>query len=53
MNHQQKQKAHEQRRKKMVALRLRGFSLREIGDMMTPRISGQRVAQVLRKEGAK
>ena len=53
MNYQQKLKAHEERRKKIVSLHTRGFSLREIGDLMTPRISGQRVAQVLKKEGVK
>lgn len=53
MNHKQQQKAHEQRRKKIVALHNRGFSLREIGNLMDPPISGQRVAQVLRKEGVK
>jgi hypothetical protein len=53
MNYQQKLKAHEERRRKMVSLHKRGFSLREIGELMTPPISAQRVDQVLRKEGVK
>lgn len=44
-------KQREQRRKKIVALYKRGFSCAEIGELMTPKITRQRVHAVLRAEG--
>ena len=44
-------KQREQRRKKVVALYKRGFSHAEIGALMTPPISRQRVFAILKAEG--
>ena len=44
-------KQREQRRKKVVALWRRGFSNAEIGALMTPPISRQRVFAILKAEG--
>ena len=44
-------KQREQRRKKIVALYKRGFSCAEIGALMTPPISRQRVFAILKAEG--
>lgn len=50
-DYKKQQKQNEQRRKKVVALNKRGFSDREVGELMTPVISKQRVAQILKAEG--
>ena len=50
-DYKKQQKHNEQRRLKVVRLHSRGFSDREIGDLMTPKISKQRVAQILKAEG--
>ena len=44
-------KQREQRRKKIVALYKRGFSCAEIGALMTPKVTRQRVYAVLKAEG--
>lgn len=44
-------KQREQRRKKVVALWRRGFSHAEIGNLMTPKITRQRVFSILKAEG--
>ena len=44
-------KQREQRRKKVVALWRRGFSHAEIGAMLTPPISRQRIFAILKAEG--
>ena len=44
-------KQREQRRKKVVALYKRGFSHAEIGELMTPKITRQRVGAILKAEG--
>lgn len=40
------------RRRKAAALRARGFSLSEIGKLLTPKVSKQAVAKLLKKEAA-
>lgn len=44
-------KQREQRRKKIVALWKRGFSHAEIGNLVTPPITRQRVFAILKAEG--
>lgn len=44
-------KQREQRRKKVVALWRRGFSHAEIGNLLTPKVSRQRIFAILRAEG--
>ena len=44
-------KQREQRRKKIVALWKRGFSHAEIGTLVTPPITRQRVFAILKAEG--
>lgn len=50
-DYKKQQRLNEQRRKKVVALHHRKFSDREIGELMNPPISKQRVAQILKAEG--
>ena len=52
-DYKKQQKQNEQRRKKVVALHKRGFSDREVGELVTPNISKQRVAQILKAEGVR
>lgn len=45
-------KQREQRRRKVVALHKRGFSHAEIGNLLVPKVTRQRVFAILKAEGA-